>query len=150
MSAKETNNEAVQTTTHYWGYREIDPSEFKFVGGGDDGGDGGDGDGGDGDGGDGDGGDGDGDGSNSASVNDPGDVEGFGFNTDTEATVTAGLVTDLLEGLVRGVTHIMNELNPQPANPPGQIPDSGRRADAGGYFGDGMYAGGWSGGGDSA
>jgi hypothetical protein len=45
MSAKETNKEAVQTTTHYWGYREIDPSEFKYVGGGDDGdgGDGGDG-----------------------------------------------------------------------------------------------------------
>jgi hypothetical protein len=45
MSAKETDNEAVQTTTHYWGYREIDPSEFKYVGGGDDGdGDRGDGD----------------------------------------------------------------------------------------------------------
>jgi hypothetical protein len=38
MSAKETHNEAVQTTTHYWGYRELDPSEFKYVGGGDDGG----------------------------------------------------------------------------------------------------------------
>jgi hypothetical protein len=38
MSAKETNDNAIQTTTHYWGYREIDPSEFKYVGGGDDGG----------------------------------------------------------------------------------------------------------------
>lgn len=38
MSAKDMQNTDVQTTTHYWGYREIDPSEFKFVGGGDDGG----------------------------------------------------------------------------------------------------------------
>jgi hypothetical protein len=42
MSAKETQNAEVQTTTHYWGYREIDPSEFKYVGGGDDGDGGGD------------------------------------------------------------------------------------------------------------
>lgn len=35
MSSKETHNTAVQTTTHYWGYREIDPSELKHVGGGD-------------------------------------------------------------------------------------------------------------------
>jgi hypothetical protein len=39
MSAKERHNEAVQITSHYWGYREIDPSEFKHVGGGYDGGD---------------------------------------------------------------------------------------------------------------
>jgi hypothetical protein len=39
MSAKETHNEAVQITSHYWGYREMDPTEFKHVGGGYDGGD---------------------------------------------------------------------------------------------------------------
>jgi hypothetical protein len=37
MSAKETNNQAVQTTTHYWGYRELDANEVDFVGGGYDG-----------------------------------------------------------------------------------------------------------------
>lgn len=38
MSAKEMQNTAVQATTHYWGYRELDASELKHVGGGDDGG----------------------------------------------------------------------------------------------------------------
>jgi hypothetical protein len=42
MSAKETQQIDTKITTHYWGYRELDASEFKYVGGGDDGGDSGD------------------------------------------------------------------------------------------------------------
>ncbi|NJM43011.1 MAG: hypothetical protein HC858_01610 [Brachymonas sp.] len=37
MSAKETKNTAVQTTTHYWGYRELGATEMNHVGGGYDG-----------------------------------------------------------------------------------------------------------------
>jgi hypothetical protein len=44
----------------------------------------------------------------------------------------------------------MQDLNPQPANPPVQVPGGILRGDAGGYFGDGTYAGGWSDHGDSA
>jgi hypothetical protein len=38
MSAKETQQMDTKITTHYWGYREIDPSELNQVGGGYDGG----------------------------------------------------------------------------------------------------------------
>jgi hypothetical protein len=43
MSAKETQQMDMKSATQDWGYRELDASEFKYVGGGDDcGGDGGD------------------------------------------------------------------------------------------------------------
>jgi hypothetical protein len=44
MSAKETHKTEVQTTTQYWGYRELTVDEIQYVGGGDDGGDSGGGD----------------------------------------------------------------------------------------------------------
>ncbi len=37
MSAKETNNTSVQTTSHYWGCRELVANEIDYVGGGYDG-----------------------------------------------------------------------------------------------------------------
>jgi hypothetical protein len=38
MSEQNTQPSQKQTTTHYWGYRELDASELKHVAGGDEGG----------------------------------------------------------------------------------------------------------------